>query len=786
MNRLKAFSLLILCALGFLAQAQRSNCGVNPQPNTIVQKDGSLLTLYPYGNEAVNYLETESGYTLLLNKQTGIYEFAVINNVGNLDLSGLVASDKADKNIQKTSPITPHLRYNKAQESMLMQYFNEQTRITEDLGKAGANVFPPFGDRKVLVLMVQYPDLLATIPVSNFEMLMNQPGNASTGSYRDYYMNATKNRLRLTGDVYGWFMADSGHKYYGKTSSPSYSSACTKLLTGAIKSADSLVDYAKYDSDTDGYVDAVILIHAGQGAEESSAPNSGNYIWSFRSSYNSATLYDGKRFRSYCMFPEKLYNGGNMTIVGIGVIAHEFGHILDLPDLYSTVYNNSGAGNYTIMAAGTWLNNQKTPAIFDAWSRNVMGWNTTQLITNVGNYTIPYSVSDSNFAFRINTKKASEYFLLENRQNKGFDKFLPSKGLAVWHINTGYAGKLSQLPNNTNNDTSALGVQLLQADGLRELERNVNSGNLGDLFPGSTVKRNITPFTNPSTNLQTNYDPTNIYITNITLNTDSSITFRFSSQPSAAFTSDRVSGCAPLTVSLTNSSMSAASFKWTFGDGTTNTTTLSPVIKFEQPGTYTVMLTVYDSIGTPSDSITTSIQVYPSPVASYTYTQTGNKLNLSNTSSGSSSVQWLYNIGATSYSSSTDQLNNVTVPDTGLFKYMLIAFNNYGCADTAYGTTNAFRTAVNDAVNVLNNVNVYPNPFTNEFRMSLQLKNNTSIGFEILNVIGEKIATLPSHNYGAGTQTFAFHELVNSKPGMYFLKVITDNETKTIRLTKTE
>ena len=786
MNKIKTFTAIILCAFGLNTSAQRSNCGVNPHPNTITQNDGSILTIYPYGNEAVNYLETQNGYTVLLNKKTGNYEFATINASGNLDLSGLVASDKTASQLQKTSTYTPHLRYSKSQEDMLIQFFNEETRINDQMGKAGANVFPPFGDRKVLVLMVQYPDMPATIPVSNFEMLMNQPNNAGTGSYRDYYLSATKNRLRLTGDVYGWFTADSGYKYYGKTSSPNYSSACTKLLTGAIKSADSVVDFSQYDSDSDGYVDAVILIHSGQGAEEASAPNSGNYIWSFRSTYNSSTLYDGKKFRAYCMFPEKLWNGGTPTIVGIGVIAHEFGHILDLPDLYSTSYNNSGAGNYTIMAAGSWLNNQKTPSIFDAWSRSVLGWTNPVVITNVGNYTIPYCVSDSNFAFRINTKKSSEYFLLENRQNKGFDKFLPSKGLAVWHINTGYAGKLSQLSNNTNNDTSALGVQLIQADGLREMERNINNGNLGDLFPGSTNKKNLTPFTNPSTNLQTTYAPTNIFITNITLNPDSSITFRFSSQPSAAFSADRVSGCAPLTVSLTNSSMSAASFKWTYGDGTTNNTTLNPVIKYDQPGTYTVMLTVFDSLGTPSDSITTSIQVYPSPVASYTWTQSGNKLTLNNTSSGSASVQWLYNIGSTSYSSSADQLKDLVVPDTGIFSYQLIAFNNYGCADTAYGITHAFHTGIKEDFNVLSHINVYPNPFTNEFRLALQLKNSTTITFELFNVIGEKIATIPSQNYGAGTQTFAFNELANSKAGMYFLKVITGNETKTIRLTKTE
>lgn len=785
---LSLLALIVISFCGIEASAQHSNCGVNPEPNSITQPDGSVLTIHALGNEAIHYLETSNGYTVLLNKATGNFEYATVNAQGNLDLSGVVASDKADRNMGKTNPVSPHLRYNETQRQMLLQYFDEQNRVKTEMGKAGANVFSPNGDRKVVVLLVEYPDLRATIPASNFTMLMNQPNNAGTGSFRDYYLSATKNRLRLTGDVYGWFMADSGYKYYGKTSSPSYGTATRKLLVGAINAADTVVDFTQYDSDSDGYVDAVILIHAGIGAEESSAPNSGNYIWSFRSTISSGQTptKDGKKFSAYCIFPEKLYNSGSPIIVGIGVIAHEFGHILDLPDLYATSYNNEGAGDYTIMAAGSWLNYQKTPCIFDAWSRSVLGWTNPVVITDIGNYTIRYCVSDSNFAYRINTKKPSEYFLLENRQYKGFDKFLPSKGMAVWHINTAFAGKLSQLPNNTNNDTSQLGVQLLQADGLRELERNVNLGNQGDLFPGSLNKRNLTPFTNPSTNLQSTYQSTNIYITNITQNPDSSISFRFSSQPSAAFSPDKFSGCAPLTLSLTNSSMSASAFKWSFGDGRTDVQNASPVITFENAGSYTIMLTVYDSLGVQSDSMVTTVQVYPSPKASYSNVQSGNKLTLTNTSNGANAVQWQYNIGSTSFSSSSNLLKDLVIPDSVKFTYKLIAFNNYGCADTAYGETYAFPTGLNDLSNALSGAKAYPNPFSGELRVAIQLKQTTELTLEMVDIIGETVASLAPAKYAAGNQTILFNDQANLKPGMYFLRVISGNESKTMRLMKTE
>ncbi|MFA6262299.1 MAG: M6 family metalloprotease domain-containing protein [Bacteroidia bacterium] len=784
----KPFSaFLLLFFVSFATLAQRSNCGVNPQHNTQVQADGSSITLYPYGNEAISYLETSSGYTVLFNKSTGNYEYATPDASGNLTLSGAVASDAADRNMQKTSLLTPHLRYSAAQQSVLMQYFQQQAAMEQEMGKAGANVFPSAGDRKVLILMVQYTDLPATIPTSNFEVLLNQD-NHPTGSFRDYYMQATKGRLRINCDVYGWFTSDSGYKYYGKTSSPSYGSATRKLLLGAINDADSVVDFSQYDSDSDGYVDAVILIHSGIGAEEQSAPNYGNYIHSFRSTLGSTQTptKDGKKFSAYCMFPEKLYNGGSNIIVGIGVIAHEFGHILDLPDLYSTQYNNAGCGNYTIMAAGTWLNYQKTPSILDAWSRYAMNWGTTVTITDIGTYTIPKAVADSNFAYRINTKKSNEFFLLENRQNKGFDKFVPSKGLAVWQINTNYAGRLSQSGNNVNNDTANLGVHLLQADGNREMERNINNGNAGDLFPGTTNNKNITPFTKPSTNHQVTYASSNIFITNITLNPDSSITFKFSSQPAAAFTPSRISGCAPLSISLENSSTSASSFKWDFGNGQISTTELNPELVYENPGTYVVTLTVYDTLGVASDSFSSNIQVYPSPTASFSLVQIGNKLSATNTSSGTSFIQWQYNIGSTSYTSSSESLNDVTVPDSGMFRYKLVAFNNYGCADTAYGETYAFPTALEENQPQYTGLDVYPNPYTGDLKLSVQLSRNMPMRFTLFNLIGEEVANIPEQLYLAGKQTLLLDAFTHQKPGVYFLQMELGGEKKTIRVIKAE
>jgi M6 family metalloprotease-like protein len=381
-------------------------------------------------------------------------------------------------------------------------------------------------------------------------------------------------------------MADNNYINYGK-SNPNYSANTQDLVRDAVVAADSAgVDFKQYDNDNDGEVDGLVLLHAGIGAEEQSAPNANNYIWSFRSTYwGSLTTNDGVSIGSFCFFPEKRYNNAAYSTVGIGVMTHEFGHILDLPDLYSTQSRGEGSGNYTNMAGGPWLNGEKTPCLFDAWSKMVMEWHTPTLISQNGTYTIPKAAADSNFSYRINTTRTNEYFLLENKQLKGNDRYIPGRGLAIWHVNTNTAKLLSAGGgNNVNNDTARYGLGLEQADGQRHLERATNRGDGGDLFPGLTNNKTFNSNSNPSSYFHPTTQgvrlPTNVAISNITINPDSSITFTLGSKAFAAFDGGSLTGCVPRTINFKNTSQFTSKFKWNFGDNSAEDTTVNPTTYF--------------------------------------------------------------------------------------------------------------------------------------------------------------------------------------------------------------
>ncbi len=772
--------LLITLAYPNYTYAQRSNCSVAPYSNTIEQPDGSKITLRAFGNEAIHYLETEDGFTLLKNN-ADFFEYATTDDAGNLTTSGIVAKD----GVNMKANVLPHLRYSAAQQNMMMQ-MHQQLEPIQTLNKAaGPFPFPSIGNRKILVVLVEYPDLRATLAKENFELLLNQPKYNGTGSFRDFYLATSSGKLILESIVYGWVMADSGYMYYGK-SSASYSTATRQLLLGALKDVnDSFnVDFSQFDNDGDKYVDGVILMHAGIGAEEQSAPNANNYIWSFRSSLsaNQRPTYDGVQVSAYGMFPEKRYNGGAYSMVGIGVAAHEFGHLLDLPDLYSTQYNNEGSGNYSLMAGGPWLNNEKTPCLNDAWSRMRMGWVTPIVIRDTALYKIPFAVVDSDMVFKINTNVTNEYYLLENRQRKGFDMYLPSKGLAIWHINTTRAKLLTEASNNVNNDTSQLGVGIMQADGLRHLERNINRGDGSDLYP-LTANQNFTPTTMPASNLHVKVgevrQPSNVAVTDIKQLPDSSIIFEYGINASASFSANRLSGCGPVSVSLTANAQGGDEIKWDLGDGqfaNVKTTTKS----FIKTGQYPVTLYLYKQ-GVIIDSNTQIIKVLETPEIDYEWIRdTGNYVTFINKTLYAKTYAWTF----TSDTAIKAYEANPTIKTNGPKKIQvkLTVTSNDGCVKSRTDSIQIFALGLKDNLASELNLHAFPTPFQNILQLNLEAKRNESATIELFNISGQKLLERVV-NILAGNNQFNLN--TNTlQSGIYIVKIITTEGTAWLKTIK--
>lgn len=213
--------------------------------------------------------------------------------------------------------------------------------------------------------------------------------------------------------------------------------------------------------------------------------------------------------------------GTSGTAIGrIGVIAHETGHFLGLPDLYDTDTSaGEGIGNWGLMA-NSWGfgGNQYYPPHLSAWSKIFLGYVTPTVISSSGTYVVPASALTPTI-FKITQNYASgEYLLIENRQPVDFDSNMGSTngGLCIFHIDdtTGY--NTEGYPGQAGWPTNGYHyrVSVLQADGLYELEKGSNRGNVADLWRAGG-KYLLAPSTVPDTN---GYKGGAIVNTNITIN----------------------------------------------------------------------------------------------------------------------------------------------------------------------------------------------------------------------------------------------------------------------------
>jgi hypothetical protein len=152
----------------------------------------------------------------------------------------------------------------------------------------------------------------------------------------------------------------------------------------------------------------------------------GSLYWPHRASVS----HKGKRW------PYFIVDEGGPRMVGISVLAHEFGHMLGMPDLYARPENPGMEG------LGAWCNmseqpNRMIPEHFGAWVKEKLGWlKPTVIDPTVKQKLVLAPIEDSpKECFKVLVRPdGSEYFLLENRRKKGFDQSLPGEGLLIWHV----------------------------------------------------------------------------------------------------------------------------------------------------------------------------------------------------------------------------------------------------------------------------------------------------------------------------------------------------------------
>ncbi len=454
MKILKRTTMAALLAV-FLQQGAMA-IPADPRPKTVRQPDGTTLTVLMRGDEHRHVLLSEDGFPLIYNTQKQQFEYARLTN-NRLVASGICAANPGERNAQAKAYVASANRQQMLKAAATMPLSRPMMRraVTEPSGYTHPmiNNFPTTGHMKTLCLLIQFSDVkFSSIdnPQQFYNNLLNTKGftysNGANGSACDFYNDASTGVFDPQWDVIGPITLSKGATYYG-TDTPSQDAHMGEAVKEAVEKAHDMgVDFSQYDYDNDGVVDNIAIIYAGYG--EADDPNGKEFIWphaaNMEDDWGISMTEDGKKISHYFCSNEVRYNADASVKepTGIGTVVHEFGHILGLPDLYDVSYNmlssmlQYGLYYWDTMAGGSYNNNMNTPPTFSSYERFVLGWLKPEDVTaDIDSIATLPNLAASNKALRVKVPGSdSEYFLLENRQQTGWDKYIYDHGLLVWHI----------------------------------------------------------------------------------------------------------------------------------------------------------------------------------------------------------------------------------------------------------------------------------------------------------------------------------------------------------------
>jgi M6 family metalloprotease-like protein len=324
------------------------------------------------------------------------------------------------------------------------------------------------------------------------------------GSMREHYRDMSYGTFDLQGGVFGWFPVPEARAYYASDDNGLGTDRAVgetgAFIRHTLQSSDGTVDFRTYDNDgpdnipdsgdDDGYVDLVMFVHPNSGGECGDDDIwSHSFVYSGWAQHNSQPFFtndighDGQPIKvdDYVIMPAISCTSGGR--IEIGVFSHEFGHALGLPDLYDRTavdpagaVTSGGMGLYCLMAAGSYggdFGHPEVPTQMCAWSKESLGWLQPHEIICDESRSL-YYLGDAPDAAKLWTGgdyATGEWFLVENRQKKDWDRYLSGDGFLITHIDNNVTTQNDE-PCPTGNPCLAghYQVMVVEADNTWEMQ----------------------------------------------------------------------------------------------------------------------------------------------------------------------------------------------------------------------------------------------------------------------------------------------------------------------------
>lgn len=417
-------------------------------PREVSQPSGEKFKATLYGDEWFNFTAAENG-DLIVKGSDDYWYYGVAGKDGlkqsnakfKIDSKPADAQTVKDiKNLKKTSDAA----FEKTNGTLVPNRSSGLTLSQDALfGSAAAGTMSLTGTEKVLVLLVSFTD----VSIVNTDSAWSNEFFGDTGkTLKTYYKENSQNNFYFAPAAETKGTANDGVvrvtlNYKHPNTGQVINSKNQAIVVNAITAADAYVNFSLFDTNSDGMVVAselhILTVVAGN---DYSYGDSDPSIWPHSWSTVDYIYKDGTTiYGDYTQIAET--QGGHMATMG--VVAHELGHDIGLPDLYDTDYSSDGIGVYSLMAAGSWGTapgeyEGASPTHLDAWCKIQLGF-AAPVVTSGGSYSMNSVANGGYNILKITTSDPNQYFLVENRQATGFDAGMyyygiTSGGIAIFHI----------------------------------------------------------------------------------------------------------------------------------------------------------------------------------------------------------------------------------------------------------------------------------------------------------------------------------------------------------------